>query len=61
MIDLIVIFVLPPGIVGWGVADILGAEGAVWSTACSGFSSSSAGCLSYLSWGYLHRPVQEDE
>src|SRR3954452_10615935 len=27
VIDLIVIFVLPPGIIAWGIADVLGAEG----------------------------------
>src|SRR3954447_2115586 len=45
VIDLIVIFVLPPGIIAWGIADVLGAEGRSLVDRLFGvFSSSSAGC-----------------
>lgn len=62
MIDLIVILVLPPGIIGWGVADILGAEGRSLVDRLFGVLLLISGLLlSYVSWGYLHRPVQKDE
>ena len=61
VIDFIVIFVLPPGIIGWGIADMLGAEGRSWVDRLFGVLPVISGLLlSCVSWGYLHRPVQKD-
>ena len=58
-IDLLIVFVLPPGIIGWGFADILGAEGRSLVDRLFGVLLLNGGfLLSYVTWGYLHRPVQ---
>ena len=62
MIDFIVIFVLPPGIIGWGIADVFGADGRSWVDRLFGVLLLIGGLLlACISWGYLHRPVQKDE